>query len=94
MNETTAHDTDPRTGQPIGFPVDATPARPPGPVTLAGRHGAVERLYRERHGGPLWDALAGHSVPPRTYMSFGPFVDAPAFSQWLASRLPSADPYF
>ena len=27
----------PFTGQPIGPPVDATPARPPGPVVLEGR---------------------------------------------------------
>src|SRR5271166_237558 len=92
MNEI-SHDADPRTGQPVGFPVDATPARPPGPVTLTGRYGAVERLDPERHGGPLWEAVAGHP-PLWTYMSFGPFAEAPAFSQWLASRLPSADPYF
>jgi RimJ/RimL family protein N-acetyltransferase len=93
MNEITAHDADPRTGQPVGFPVDATPARPPGPVTLTGRYGAVERLDPERHGGPLWEAVAGHP-PLWTYMSFGPFVEAAAFSQWLASRPPSTDPYF
>jgi hypothetical protein len=44
MNETSPHDIDPRTGQPVGFAVDATPAQPPQPVSLAGRHGAVERL--------------------------------------------------
>jgi RimJ/RimL family protein N-acetyltransferase len=93
MNEITAHDADPRTGQPVGFPVDATPARPPGPVTLTGRYGAVERLDPERHGGPLWEAVAGHP-PLWTYMSFGPFAEAPAFAQWLASRPSSADPYF
>ena len=88
MNETTAHDADPRTGQPIGFPVDATPARPPGPVTLAGRYGAVERLDPERHGGPLWEAVAGHP-PLWTYMSFGPFVEATAFrSGWRRGSPP------
>ena len=34
----------PVTGQPVGLPVDATPARRPGPVTLDGRYGRVERL--------------------------------------------------
>jgi RimJ/RimL family protein N-acetyltransferase len=89
----TSHDADPHTGQPVGFPVDATPARPPGPITLAGRYGAVERLDPARHGGPLWEAVAGHP-PLWTYMSFGPFAEAPTFAQWLETRLPSADPYF
>jgi RimJ/RimL family protein N-acetyltransferase len=93
MNEITVHDSDPRTGQPVGLPVDATPARLPGPVTLSGRYGSVERLDPERHGVPLWEAVAGHP-PLWTYMSFGPFAEPTAFSQWLASRLPSADPYF
>jgi RimJ/RimL family protein N-acetyltransferase len=88
-----AHDLDRRTGQPVGFPVDATPAQPPQPVALAGRYGRVERLDPERHAGRLWEALQGE---PRlwTYMAFGPFADFAAFSAWLASRHLSADPYF
>jgi RimJ/RimL family protein N-acetyltransferase len=93
MNETPAHDLDPRTGQPVGFPVDAAPALPPQPVALAGRHGRVERLDPERHASSLWQAVQGE---PRlwTYMAFGPFADFAAFSEWLASRHLSADPYF
>ena len=34
----------PVTGQPVGAPVDATPAQRPSPVTLAGRYGRIERL--------------------------------------------------
>ena len=34
----------PSTGQPVGLPVDVTPARRPGPVTLEGRYGRVEKL--------------------------------------------------
>ncbi len=34
----------PQTGQPVGLPVDATPAQRPGPVTLKGRYGRVEKL--------------------------------------------------
>ena len=30
---------DPITGQPVGVPVDTTPAQLPGPVALQGRHG-------------------------------------------------------
>jgi RimJ/RimL family protein N-acetyltransferase len=93
MNETSAHDVDPRTGQPVGFAVDATPALPPQAVSLSGRHGAVERLDRLRHGGSLWEAVQGH---PHlfTYMAFGPFADAAMFSDWLAARQLSSDPVF
>jgi RimJ/RimL family protein N-acetyltransferase len=93
MNETSAHDVDPHTGQSVGFPVDATPAQPPQPVRLAGRHGAVERLDPQRHGDSLWEAVQGH---PHlwTYMAFGPFADAASFSDWLASRQLSSDPFF
>jgi RimJ/RimL family protein N-acetyltransferase len=93
MNETSAHDVDPHTGQPVGFALDATLARPPQPVRLAGRHGAVERLDPERHRDGLWDAVQGH---PQifTYMAFGPFAGLAAFSAWLVSREQSSDPYF
>ena len=93
MNETSAHDVDPRTGQPVGLAVDATPARPPQPVSLSGRYGTVERLDPHRHRDSLWDAVRDH---PHlfTYMAFGPFADAAAFSDWLSSRRQSSDPYF
>jgi RimJ/RimL family protein N-acetyltransferase len=93
MNETSAHDVDPRTGQPVGLPVDATPAQPPQPVSLSGRHGTVERLDPDDHRDSLWDAVRDH---PHlfTYMAFGPFADAAAFSEWLNSRQQSSDPYF
>jgi RimJ/RimL family protein N-acetyltransferase len=93
MNETSTHDVDPRTGQPVGFAVDATVAQPPRAVTLSGRRGAVERLDGSRHGGSLWEAVRDH---PHlfTYMAFGPFADAAAFSDWLAARQLSNDPYF
>jgi Acetyltransferase (GNAT) domain len=93
MNETSPHDFDPRTGQPVGLPVDATPAQAPQPVSLAGHHGTVERLDPDRHRDGLWDAVQGH---PHifTYMAFGPFADAAAFSDWLHTRQHSSDPYF
>jgi RimJ/RimL family protein N-acetyltransferase len=93
MNETSRHDIDPRTGQPVGLPVDATPAQLPQPVSLAGRHGTVARLDPNRHRDSLWDAVRDH---PHlfTYMAFGPFADAAAFSDWLNSRQQSSDPYF
>jgi RimJ/RimL family protein N-acetyltransferase len=93
MNEISAHDVDPRTGQPVGFAVDATPAQPPQPVSLSGRCGAVERLDPDSHRDDLWDAVQGH---PHlfTYMAFGPFAEVTAFSDWLSSRQHASDPYF
>jgi hypothetical protein len=39
---------------PIGPLVDATPARRPEAVSLAGRFGSVERLDTAHHGESLW----------------------------------------
>jgi RimJ/RimL family protein N-acetyltransferase len=87
-----ASEPHPLTGQPVGLPVDETPAHRPGPVTLAGRYGRVERLAR-RHAEDLWQACAGHDGI-WTYMStYGPFADAAAFAQWVASRVVLDDPY-
>jgi RimJ/RimL family protein N-acetyltransferase len=78
---------------PLGAPVDATPAAFPGPVVLAGRFGRVERLDAPRHGDALWEAVRGHDRI-WTYMSYGPFADAAAFSAWLAERAQLTDPYY
>jgi RimJ/RimL family protein N-acetyltransferase len=83
---------DPVTGQPVGAPVDDTPAQRPGPVTLQGRYGRVEKL-RADHAGALWDAVKGHD-PIWTYMSrYGPFADEAEFTAWVASRPALQDPY-
>lgn len=82
----------PVTGQPIGLPVDATPADRPYPVTLTGRFGRVERL-RADHAPSLWDAVKDHDWV-WTYMSrYGPFPGRDAFIDWVESRLPLEDPY-
>lgn len=82
----------PQTGQPIGAPVDDTPAQRPGPVTLTGRYGSVERL-NEQHAASLWSALEGHDTV-WTYMSqYGPFTGADEFSSWVTSRIALQDPY-
>jgi RimJ/RimL family protein N-acetyltransferase len=92
MTDLPASEPDPRTGQPVGLPVDTTPAARPGPVTLAGRHGRVEKLAMA-HGADLWGAVAGHD-DIWTYLStYGPFPDQAAFIAWLESRLPLEDPY-
>src|SRR5579871_868729 len=86
-------DVHPATGQPIGPPVDAQPAQRPGPVTLAGAYGLVERLDPARHRASLWEEARGHDKI-WTYMAYGPFSDEAAFSDWLASRVDLADPYY
>src|SRR5579871_6153543 len=86
-------DVHPATGQPIGPPVDAQPAQRPGPVTLAGAYGLVERLDPARHRASLWEEARGHDKI-WTYMAYGPFADEGAFSDWLASRVELADPYY
>jgi RimJ/RimL family protein N-acetyltransferase len=82
----------PTTGQPVGLPVDQTPALLPEPVTLQGRHGRVEKLAL-RHGTDLWHAYAGHDHIWTYLSTYGPFADEPHFSEWLASRVALADPY-
>jgi len=79
------------TGQPVGLPVDATPAQRPSPLTLEGRYGRVERLA-QRHDDALWKAVQGQDHI-WTYMSYGPLADSDAFSAWLAGRVKLEDPY-
>ena len=79
--------------QPLGPPVDATPARRPAAVSLVGRFGSVERLDIARHGDSLWEAVAGHDRI-WTYMSYGPFADRTAFLAWLAERQKLDDPFY
>jgi len=78
---------------PLGPPVDPTPAQLPGPVTLQGRYGTIEKLDAARHGPDLWEAVRGHDAV-WTYMSYGPFADSGAFAAWLAEREQLQDPYY
>jgi RimJ/RimL family protein N-acetyltransferase len=83
---------EPKTGQPVGAPVDDRAAPWPGPVTLQGRHGRVEKIKSE-HAPSLWQAVQGHDSI-WTYMSrYGPFADAAEFQAWVDSRIPLEDPY-
>lgn len=85
---------DPCTGQPVGLPVaDTSPAPRPGPITIEGRYGRIEKLDAMRHGRDLWEAVKGHDTI-WTYMSrYGPFVDERAFSAWLTEHAALNDPY-
>ncbi len=89
---TPASEPHPVTGQPVGVPVDAAPARRPGPVTLEGRTGRVERLA-QHHDAPLWAAVKDHDAIWTYMSSYGPFADFAAFSAWIASRVALDDPY-
>jgi RimJ/RimL family protein N-acetyltransferase len=78
--------------QPLGAPVDTTPAQRPGDVTLTGRFGRVERLALS-HAASLWPAVNGRDEI-WTYMSTGPFADAAALAEWITGRVASSDPFF
>ena len=91
---TTKSEPLPSSGQPVGLPVaDPSPAPRPGPVTLTGRFGTVERLDAARHGPTLWQAMRGHDGL-WTYNAFGPFAEGGEFFSWLAERAKLADPYY
>jgi len=79
--------------QPVGPPVDTTPARPPEPVTLSGRFGSVARLDPARDAADLLRAFKGYDYI-WTYISrHGPFSDEATFAAWLGERATLNDPY-
>jgi RimJ/RimL family protein N-acetyltransferase len=83
----------PRTGQPVSLPVDrTTPALRPGPVTLEGRYGHLEKL-EPRHTADLWAAFAGHDHIWTYIAKDGPFANAAEFAPFLAMRAAADDPY-
>jgi RimJ/RimL family protein N-acetyltransferase len=88
----TASEPHPRTGQPVGLPVDPTPAPRPGPVTLKGRHGRLEKLNAE-HSADLWAAFAGHDQVWTYIAADGPFATAAEFVPFIGKRAAADDPY-
>ena len=83
----------PRTGQPVGLPVSNTAAAPrPGPVTLKGRYGRLEKL-RPDHAADLWKVFAGHDQLWTYIGTDGPFANFEEFSPAIARRAAAADPY-
>src|SRR5690606_7046415 len=82
---------DPQTGLPVGKPVNAWPASPPGDVRLIGNFGHIEKLDQS-HAADLWEAVRGHdSLWP--YMGYGPFADEAAFAAWVKERAALTDPF-
>ena len=82
----------PQTGQPVGLPVDTTPAKRPCPVTLQGAYGRLEKL-EPRHAAELWTAFAGHDAVWTYISTDGPFADESEFSAFIAKRAAADDPY-
>ncbi|MDP2409191.1 MAG: GNAT family protein [Pseudolabrys sp.] len=82
----------PQTGQPVGAPVDDRPAQRPGPVTLQGRYGRVEKLTAA-HAAALWQAVKDDDSLWTYMSSYGPFADEAEFCAWVAARAALDDPY-
>jgi len=83
----------PQTGQPVGLPVETTtPAPRPGPVTLKGRYGRLEKL-RPDHAGDLWKVFAGQNQVWTYIGADGPFANFEEFSSAVARRAAADDPY-
>jgi RimJ/RimL family protein N-acetyltransferase len=87
-----ASEPHPVTGQPIGLPVDPKPAPRPGPVTLKGRYGRLEKL-RPNHWSDLWDAFAGHDQVWTYISTDGPFSETSEFATFIGQRAAAEDPY-
>ena len=89
----TASEPHPRTGQPVGLPVDdPTPAPRPGPVTLKGRYGRLEKLNAD-HAADLWSVFAGHDQVWTYIGADGPFATAAEFVPCIERRAAADDPY-
>jgi RimJ/RimL family protein N-acetyltransferase len=83
----------PLTGQPIGLRVaDPAPAPRPGPVTLKGRYGRIEKLKPE-HAAALWKVFAGHDQAWTYISTNGPFATFADFLALIATRAAADDPY-
>jgi RimJ/RimL family protein N-acetyltransferase len=89
----TASEPHPRTGQPIGLPVEnKSPALRPGPVTLKGRFGHLEKLGPD-HAADLWHVFDGEDQVWTYISTDGPFANFEAFSAFITKRAAAADPY-
>jgi RimJ/RimL family protein N-acetyltransferase len=82
----------PLTGQPIGLPVDTTPAQRPGEVVLRGRYGHLEKL-RADHAETLWPAFKGRDEVWTYISTDGPFASLDEFAPFIAKRAAVSDPY-
>ncbi len=89
----TASEPHPQTGQPVGLPVDdPTPAPRPGPVTLKGRYGRIEKLKAD-HAADLWKVFAGQDQVWTYIATSGPFASFDEFASFVVMRAAADDPY-
>jgi RimJ/RimL family protein N-acetyltransferase len=88
----TAWEPHPQTGQPIGMPVDTAPAPRPGPVTLKGRYGHIEKLT-PGHAADLWRVFAGQDQVWTYISTDGPFANFADFAAFIDKRAAATDPY-
>ena len=73
------------TTQPVGEPIDATPAARPQRSPLHGRYVDVVPVDADAHGAGLYQAA--------TYLSIGPWADRASFRSWLLQYAQSQDPF-
>jgi RimJ/RimL family protein N-acetyltransferase len=78
---------------PVGQPVDATPAKFPGDVTLQGRYGRLERLNAARHAPSLWEVMRGETAM-WTYIPAGKDFSENDFRAYIASCEQNKDRIF
>ena len=91
-----------RGGEDIGRAVsdaavdDPHPRRRPARQRLTGSFVELEPLDAARHGADLCEAADEEDAPRAswTWLPYGPFVDAAAFTAWLARRAAGDDPLF
>ncbi len=80
------------TGQPIGLPIDTTPAQRPGEVVLQGRYGYLQKL-RAHHAEALWYVFEGRDEVWTYISADGPFATLGEFAAFIAKRAAASDPY-
>jgi len=76
----------------LGWTGALVPAR----ARLAGTHATLEPLDPKAHAAPLFAAAHGAPADPDlwTYLAYGPFADAAAFTAWLWQRAGLLDPVY
>ena len=83
------------TALPIGPRVDASPAKPPGRTTLAGRLVTLTPLDPLLHGDALYEATRGEAGDRLwQYLFEGPFANRAGFDIHLHRAAASEDPLF
>ncbi len=92
MKEDLQSEPHPLTGQPVGLKVDDRPGPRPGPVTLEGRFGRVEKM-QPSHAPGLWKAFAGHPELWTYIGAYGPFETERDLTTHIERFSASPDPY-